>query len=270
MPELPEVETTKNAILPFQGKTLKRIIVNNPSLRWPIDEKAINKIKEKKILSITRRAKYIFLHLDEVTIIIHLGMTGTFRIQKLGSNETRKHDHVVLEFSKEILIFNDPRRFGSLHLSNDLQNHFLIKDLGPEPLEDDFNSEYLYKKIKKAGVSTKSFLMNQKNVVGIGNIYACEILFSSGISPKRKIKYLNKSQCEEVVKNTKRIIKEAITKGGTTLKDFYSADGNKGYFKIKLNVYDRENEECRVCKEKILRFTQNQSCLLYTSPSPRD
>ena len=213
MPELPEVETTKNAILPFKGKTLKRIIVNNPSLRWPIDEKAINKIKEKKILSITRRAKYIFLHLDEVTIIIHLGMTGTFRIQKLGSNETRKHDHVVLEFSKEILIFNDPRRFGSLHLSNDLQNHFLIKDLGPEPLEDDFNSEYLYKKIKKAGVSTKSFLMNQKNVVGIGNIYACEILFSSGISPKRKIKYLNKSQCEEVVKNTKKIIKEAITKG---------------------------------------------------------
>ena len=200
MPELPEVETTKNAILPFKGKTLKRIIVNNPSLRWPIDEKAINKIKERRILSITRRAKYIFLNLGEITIIIHLGMTGTFRIQKLGSNETRKHDHVIFEFSKEILIFNDPRRFGSLHVSKDLQNHFLIKNLGPEPLEDDFNSEYLYKKIKKAGVSTKSFLMNQKNVVGIGNIYACEILFSSGISPKRKIKYLNKSQCEEVVK----------------------------------------------------------------------
>ena len=192
MPELPEVETTRNAILPFKGKTLKRIIVNNPSLRWPVDEKAINKIKKKKILSITRRAKYIFLHLDEMAIIIHLGMTGTFRIQKLGSNETRKHDHVVFEFSKEILIFNDPRRFGSLHVSKDPQNHFLIKNLGPEPLEDDFNSEYLYKKIKKVGVSTKSFLMNQKNVVGIGNIYACEILFSSGISPKKKIKYLNK------------------------------------------------------------------------------
>ena len=196
MPELPEVETTKNAILPFKGKTLNRIIINNPSLRWPIDEKVINKIKEEKILSISRRAKYIFLHLNEMTIIIHLGMTGTFRIQKLGSNETRKHDHVVFEFSKEILIFNDPRRFGSLHVSSDLQNHFLIKDLGPEPLEDDFNSNYLFKKIKKVGVSTKSFLMNQKNVVGIGNIYACEILFSSGISPKRKIKYLNKSQCE--------------------------------------------------------------------------
>ena len=250
MPELPEVETTKNAILPFKGKTLKRIIINNPSLRWPIDEKVINKIREKKILSISRRAKYIFLHLDEIIIIIHLGMTGTFRIQRLGSNETRKHDHVVFEFSKEILIFNDPRRFGSLHVSKDPQNHFLIKNLGPEPLEDDFNSEYLYKKIKKAGVSTKSFLMNQKNVVGIGNIYACEILFSSGVSPKRKIKYLNKSQCEEIVKNTKRIIKEAITKGGTTLKDFYSADGNKGYFKIELNVYDRERKECRVCKRK--------------------
>ena len=217
MPELPEVETTKNAILPFKGKTLKRIIINNTSLRWPIDEKAINKIKEKKILSIIRRAKYIFLHLDEMTIIIHLGMTGTFRIQKLGSNETKKHDHVVFEFSKEILIFNDPRRFGSLHLSTDPQYHFLIKHLGPEPLEDDFNAEYLFKKIKKAGVSTKSFLMNQKNVVGIGNIYACEILFSSGISPRRKIKYLNKSQCEEIVKNTKRIIKEAIPIGGTSL-----------------------------------------------------
>ena len=187
MPELPEVETTKNAILPFKGKTLKRIIVNNPSLRWPIDEKLINKIKDVKVLSISRRAKYIFLNLDEMTIIIHLGMTGTFRIQKLGSNETRKHDHVVFEFSKEILIFNDPRRFGSLHISKDPQDHFLIKHLGPEPLEDDFNSEYLCKKIKKAGVSTKSFLMNQKNVVGIGNIYACEKLFSSGISPKRKI-----------------------------------------------------------------------------------
>ena len=263
MPELPEVETTKNAIFPFKGKTLQRVIVNNPSLRWPVDEKAIKKIKEVKILSISRRAKYIFLHLDEMTIIIHLGMTGTFRIQKLGSNETRKHDHVIFEFSKEILIFNDPRRFGSLHVSKDPQDHFLIKHLGPEPLEDDFNAEYLYKKIKKAGVSTKAFLMNQKNVVGIGNIYACEILFSSGISPKRKIKYLNKNQCEEVVKNTKRIIKEAISKGGTTLKDFYSADGNKGYFKIELNVYDRENEECRVCNEKILRFIQNQRSTFY-------
>ena len=198
-----------------------------------------------------------------MTMIIHLGMTGTFRIQKPGSNETRKHDHVIFEFSKEILIFNDPRRFGSLHVSKDPQDHFLIKHLGPEPLEDDFNAEYLYKKIKKAGVSTKAFLMNQKNVVGIGNIYACEILFSSGISPKRKIKYLNKNQCEEVVKNTKRIIKEAITKGGTTLKDFYSADGNKGYFKIELNVYDREHEECRVCNEKILRFVQNQRSTFY-------
>ena len=100
--------------------------------------------------------------------------------------------------------------------------------------------------------------MNQKNVVGIGNIYACEILFSSGISPKRKIKYLNKNQCEEVVKNTKRIIKQAITKGGTTLKDFYSADGNKGYFKIELNVYDREGEKCFDCSNLIKRIEQNQ------------
>ena len=263
MPELPEVETTKNAILPFLGKTLKQIIVNNPSLRWPIDEKLINKIKDVKILSISRRAKYIFLHLEEITIIIHLGMTGTFRIQKLGSNQVKKHDHVVFEFRDKILVFNDPRRFGSLHVTKSLENHFLIKNLGPEPLEDIFNTDYLYKKIKKAGVSTKSFLMNQKNVVGIGNIYACEILFSSGISPKRKIKYLNRSQCEEVVKNTKRIIKEAITKGGTTLKDFYSADGNKGYFKIELNVYDRENEECKACKTKILRFVQNQRSTFY-------
>ena len=263
MPELPEVETTKNAILPFKGKILKQIIVNNPSLRWPVDHKVIKKIKDVKILSISRRAKYIFLSLDNLTIIIHLGMTGTFRIQNLGSNETKKHDHIIFEFKDKILIFNDPRRFGSLHITKAPQDHYLIKHLGPEPLEEDFNSEYLFRKIKKAGVSTKSFLMNQKNVVGIGNIYACEILFSSGISPKRKIKYLNKSQCEEIVRNTKRIIKEAITKGGTTLKDFYSADGNKGYFKIELNVYDRENKECRVCKDKIIRFVQNQRSTFY-------
>jgi formamidopyrimidine-DNA glycosylase len=190
-------------------------------------------------------------------------MTGTFRIQNLGSNETKKHDHIIFEFKDKILIFNDPRRFGSLHITQAPQDHFLIKHLGPEPLEEDFNSEYLFRKIKRAGVSTKSFLMNQKNVVGIGNIYACEILFSSGISPKRKIKYLNKSQCKEIVRNTKRIIKEAISKGGTTLKDFYSADGNKGYFKIELNVYDRENKECRVCKDKIIRFVQNQRSTFY-------
>ena len=160
MPELPEVETTKNAILPFKGKTLKRIIVNNPSLRWPIDEKAINKIKEKKILSITRRAKYIFLHLDEVTIIIHLGMTGTFRIQKLGSNETRKHDHVVLEFSKEILIFNDPRRFGSLHFTKELNSHKLIAALGPEPLSKNFNDQYLYNLCKKSKTNIKTLIMD--------------------------------------------------------------------------------------------------------------
>ena len=264
MPELPEVETVCRGMkLSMMDRTIKSVEIRRPDLRWPFPNNMKDRITGKPISSVTRRAKYIFLHLEEITIIIHLGMTGTFRIQKLGSNQVRKHDHVVFEFRDKILVFNDPRRFGSLHVSKDPLDHFLIKHLGPEPLEDGFNTEYLYKKIKKAGVSTKSFLMNQKNVVGIGNIYACEILFSSGISPKKKIKYLNKNQCKEVVKNTKRIIKEAITKGGTTLKDFYSADGNKGYFKIELNVYDRENEECRVCNEKILRFIQNQRSTFY-------
>ena len=265
MPELPEVETTKNTILPFSGKTLKRIIVNNPSLRWPIDEKLINKIKDVKILSISRRAKYIFLHLEEITIIIHLGMTGTFRIQKLGSNQVRKHDHVVFEFRDKILVFNDPRRFGSLHVTKSLENHFLIKNLGPEPLEDGFNAEYLYKKIKKAGVSTKSFLMNQKNVVGIGNIYASETLFLAKIHPLKEANKINIDDCKLIVNSSKKVLRAAIKLGGTTLKDFYSADGNPGYFKIKLNVYGREDLNCNECNSKIKKVNVNNRATFYCS-----
>ena len=263
MPELPEVETTFRAIEKFKGKTLLKIKINNRNLRWKVDKSIEIKAKNQKILDIKRRAKYIIIELKNAYLLMHLGMSGNLRIAKKNDNYFLKHDHIEFVFEKERIIYNDPRRFGSLHITKDIENHILIRNLGPEPLSRSFNSNYLFNLCFESKTNIKTLLMNQKNVVGIGNIYACEILFSSGISPKRKIKYLNKSQCEEIVRNTKRIIKDAIAKGGTTLKDFYSADGNKGYFKIELNVYDRENKECRVCKEKIIRFVQNQRSTFY-------
>lgn len=258
MPELPEVETTKRAIAVFEGQVLKKIEVHNPNLRWSVDCKTIKTIKETEILSITRRAKYILIQFKNYSLIIHLGMTGTMRILPIDSNVTRKHDHVVFYFAEHKLIFNDARRFGSLHITKSPGNHFLLSALGPEPNQSDFNADFLYQKIKTSNTHTKSFLMNQKNVVGIGNIYACEILFAAGISPRRKIKYLTKKDCRAVVDQTHRIINLAIEKGGTTLQDFYAPDGNKGYFKIELNVYGREHQECRNCHNPIKRIVQNQ------------
>ena len=263
MPELPEVETTKNAVLPFKGKILKQIIVNNSSLRWPVDQKAIKKIKDVKILSISRRAKYIFLDLDNLTIIIHLGMTGTFRIQNLGSNETKKHDHIIFEFKDKILIFNDPRRFGSLHITKNPNEHILIKNLGVEPLSRRFNKNFLFKLCSETNLEIKKLLMDQRKVVGVGNIYASESLYLSSISPLRKSKEINLDECEKLVKSIKKILKYAIKMGGTTLKDFYSADGSEGYFKLKLNVYGLENQNCKKCSNKIEKIIIGQRSTFY-------
>ena len=157
------------------------------------------------------------------------------------------------------IVFNDPRRFGSIHLVLDPKNHFLLKHLGPEPLSKDFNGDYLFNKIKKSKSPIKTALMNQKNVVGIGNIYVNEILFNSKIRPTRKCKTLTKKDNQEIAISTKKILKSAIKAGGTTLQDFYKPDGNKGYFKIDLSVYDRDGDLCLLCKKEfITKITQSQ------------
>tara|TARA_B100001113_G_scaffold76783_1_gene60096 strand:+ start:76 stop:888 length:813 start_codon:yes stop_codon:yes gene_type:complete len=264
MPELPEVETSVQAIQEFTNQNLESIQIYNPNLRWKVDIAAFKKLHGLKVSKINRRAKYILLHIEQSQILIHLGMTGTLRIAKKNSNFYKKHDHVEFIFQNGKLIFNDPRRFGSMHHVTEPSTHFLLQKLGPEPLSHEFNGEYLFQKIKKSLSPIKNALMDQKNVVGIGNIYANEILFDARIRPTRKSKTLKKKEYDEIAASTKKILKHAISAGGTTLQDFYQPDGNKGYFKIDLDVYDRANQKCRKCREELIkRIVQSQRATFY-------
>ena len=264
MPELPEVETSVKAIQKFANQSLESIKIYNPNLRWKVDTAAFKKLYGLKVSKIDRRAKYILLHIEQSRILIHLGMTGTLRITDKKSNFYKKHDHIEFIFQNGKLIFNDPRRFGSIHHVSNPSSHFLLEKLGPEPLSNEFNGEYLFHKIKKSSSPIKNSLMNQQNVVGIGNIYANEILFDANIRPTRKSKTLKKKEYNEIVASSKKILKHAIEAGGTTLKDFHQPDGNKGYFKIDLAVYDRANKKCKKCKEtSIKRIVQSQRATFY-------
>ena len=264
MPELPEVETSVQAIQEFANQSLESIEIYNPNLRWKVDTAAFKKLHGFKVSKIDRRAKYIILHIEQSQILIHLGMTGTLRIADKKSNFYKKHDHIELIFQNGRLIFNDPRRFGSMHYITEPSTHFLLEKLGPEPLSKEFNGEYLFHKIKKSLSPVKNSLMKQQNVVGIGNIYANEILFDAKIRPTRKSNTLTKKECEEIAVSSKKILKHAIKAGGTTLQDFYKPDGNKGYFTIDLTVYDRANKKCKKCKkESIKRIVQSQRATFY-------
>ena len=264
MPELPEVETSVQAIQEFANQNIESIEIYNPNLRWKVDCNAFKNLSGLKVSKIDRRAKYILFHLNKSQILIHLGMTGTLRIAKKESNLYKKHDHVEFIFQRGKLIFNDPRRFGSMHFIKEPSKHFLLEKLGPEPLSEEFNGEYLFQKIKKSLSPIKNSLMNQHNVVGIGNIYANEILFDAKIRPTRKSKTITKKEYNKIATSTKKILKVAIKAGGTTLKDFYQPDGNKGYFKIDLAVYDRANEKCINCKKELIkRIIQSQRATFY-------
>ena len=258
MPELPEVETTVRAINKFRNKTLKEIIVHNENLRWKVDKNLGQLAKNKFIKEITRRAKYILIHFNDSSLMIHLGMSGKLRIQSIGNNFFKKHDHIELIFDNEKIVFNDARRFGSIHFTERFKNHRLIKNLGIEPLSREFNKNYLFKICKIKNVSIKKLIMDQKVVVGVGNIYASESLFLSKIKPKRLSKTISLKECDQLTKSIKRVLRYAIRKGGTTLKDFYSADGSEGYFNLNLNVYGREDEHCKYCKSKIKKETIGQ------------
>ena len=252
MPELPEVETTVRAINKFENENLIRIIIHNRNLRWKVD-KSIEKIQNEKIFKISRRAKYILIQLKDFCLMLHLGMSGNLRIQKNTDNFYKKHDHAEFIFKNEKVIFNDVRRFGSIHLTKNLNEHQLIKNLGVEPLSEQFDGNYLYDICKNSNLEIKKLLMDQRRIVGVGNIYASESLFLSKVSPEKISKKLSIKNCLDLSNSIKKVLNKAIKMGGTTLKDFYSADGNQGYFKIKLNVYGRDGEVCNSCNNIIIK-----------------
>ena len=263
MPELPEVETTLRAIKKFQGQNLTNIKVHNRNLRWAVDKDLEINSRNQKLINLRRRAKYIIFELENTNLLLHLGMSGSLRILKSENNYFLKHDHIEFIFDNEKIIYNDPRRFGSLHITKNVNNHRLISALGPEPLSKNFNGAYLLDCCKSSKANIKTLLMNQKNVVGIGNIYASESLYLSKINPQKESQKLDLEECKRIVSSSKKVLNEAIKVGGTTLKDFYSADGSPGYFKIKLNVYGRNGQKCKKCEEEIVKVIINQRATFY-------
>lgn len=267
MPELPEVETTRKGIQPkVEGQTIQKIIIRNGKLRWPVDTSLTEKLPGLVILSIKRRAKYLLLETNQGHLIIHLGMSGNLRV--LPQQEPAiKHDHIDLLLGNGFLLrYHDPRRFGSwLWTEAPIQAHTLLKSLGPEPLTDAFNAEYLFQKLQGRKTAIKTFMMNNHIVVGVGNIYANESLFLSGIHPSRPAQSLTTTETTKLVANIKTVLSAAIEQGGTTLKDFLTPDGKPGYFEQKLNVYGRENAPCLRCHASIEKVVLNQRAAYFCS-----
>lgn len=264
MPELPEVETTKRGIAPhILNKALKRIILRNHQLRWPVPDD-IHALVGQRLVRLNRRGKYLLLGFTEGTALWHLGMSGNLRIVEADS-PAGKHDHVDWVFTDgTTLRFNDPRRFGALlWTKGEPEAHPLLAHLGPEPLSDDFDGDYVYRQTRRSQQGIKSWLMNSQNVVGVGNIYANESLFASGIHPLKAAQRLSRPKCAQLATEVKAILAKAITQGGTTLRDFVGGDGKPGYFAQELNVYGRGRQDCKNCGKPLTEKRINQRTTVY-------
>lgn len=253
MPELPEVETTGRGIAPhIVGKKIHQVIVRQRQLRWLIADDFEASLLNETIERVERRAKYLLLKTQNGTLIIHLGMSGNLRIVPANS-PTNFHDHVDIIFDENtVLRFNDQRRFGALvWATGEILKHPLLRDLGVEPLTDDFTPSLLFQMSRRKRVPIKTFLMNGKIVVGVGNIYANEALFLSGILPTRHAGDLSSCDCEKLFGHIREVLAKAIEQGGTTLRDFVNADGKAGYFQQQLHVYGRGNLPCTTCAQPL-------------------
>ncbi|MBG33095.1 bifunctional DNA-formamidopyrimidine glycosylase/DNA-(apurinic or apyrimidinic site) lyase [Alcanivorax sp. IL3] len=248
MPELPEVETTLRGIRPhLEGRTLKAVTVRESRLRWPVSD-ALYALKDCPVIALRRRAKYLLIELEAGQVMIHLGMSGTLRVVE-AALPLRKHDHVdLLLDSGKVLRFNDPRRFGSVLYQPGGEPHALLAALGPEPLGEDFHGNWLFARSRGRKVAVKSFIMDNATVVGVGNIYAQESLFIAGIHPSRAAGRISRERYKRLADAIRVVLARAIEAGGTTLKDFTSADGQPGYFAQSLNVYGRAGQPCPQCE----------------------
>ena len=267
MPELPEVETTLRGIEPhICGQTISEVVIRNKSLRWPVPLSIKKILPGLKLNQLQRRGKYLLLFTDKGTLILHLGMSGSLRINQLGV-AAEKHDHVDIVFENgKVLRFRDPRRFGCvLWTSKPVTEHKLISVMGPEPLTDAFNGDYLFEKSRSRKSNAKTFIMDSKVVTGVGNIYASEALFAAGILPSRQAGRVSKARYQKLADCIKEVLAQAILQGGTTLKDFTREDGQPGYFKQSLKVYDRAGQACLNCQQPIKQKTIGQRSTYYCS-----
>lgn len=254
MPELPEVETTRLGISPHLiGAKIHEVIIRRHDLRQAITPE-ISEMADSRFTAIDRRSKYLLLETDRAhTLLIHLGMSGSLRIIDPAAN-WKKHDHFALTLTTGLqLRYHDPRRFGLILLIPDtaLPSHPLLAHLGPEPLEETFTHTHLHQALRNKSIPIKTAIMDAKTVVGVGNIYASESLFRSAIDPRLPANKLSKPRAAKLVAAIKQVLTESITQGGTTLRDFLQSDGEPGYFRQRLFVYDRKNLPCRTCQTPI-------------------
>ena len=263
MPELPEVETTRAGLAPhLEGRTVTGVVLRRPDLRWPIPAEVSGLLPGQRIEAVRRRAKYLLLDTGAGSALLHLGMSGSLRVLP-ASTPVGIHDHVDLVLDaggrdqKRVLRFNDPRRFGCLLWQPPGETHELLAGLGPEPLSTDlhgagfngaaFNGDYLFARSRGRSAPVKSFLMDQRIVVGVGNIYAAEALFAAGISPLRAAGRVSRERYGLLVDAVQAILRHAIARGGTTLRDFISPDGAPGYFEQELSAYGCGGAPCPRC-----------------------
>jgi formamidopyrimidine-DNA glycosylase len=283
MPELPEVETVCSGLRPaMEGNIINKLELRRNDLRWPFPKDMADRTNGKRVIGVRRRAKYILIDLSsDQTIIIHLGMSGRILIDttnkeifNYNSNLFEKHDHVILYMQNGTLItFNDARRFGAMDMAptKTLDTHWLLKRLGPEPLGNGLNAEYLANRFKNKNTAIKTTLLDQLIVAGLGNIYVCEILFRSGVSPQKNTNKLEMKEIERLVKFTRSVLIEAIEAGGSSLKDHRQTTGELGYFQHSFSVYGREGEKCvnDNCQTIIKRVIQSGRSTFYCSKCQR-
>ncbi|MBW3550647.1 MAG: bifunctional DNA-formamidopyrimidine glycosylase/DNA-(apurinic or apyrimidinic site) lyase [Proteobacteria bacterium] len=291
MPELPEVETTRAGLAPhLEGRRVQAVVLRRPDLRWPIPDAVRERLPGQRIQAVRRRAKYLLIDTAAGTALWHLGMSGSLRVLPADA-PLRAHDHVdlALEASGDqpprVLRFNDPRRFGCLLWQPTGEVHPLLSALGPEPLPHPgvvhgastvdaglatgFDGDYLFALSRGRSAPVKNFLMDQRVVVGVGNIYAAEALFAAGISPLRPAGRISRLRYARLVAAVQAILAHAITRGGTTLRDFISPDGAPGYFEQELFVYGRGGEPCRHCARPLKQAWVGQRATVWCAHCQR-
>lgn len=288
MPELPEVETVRRGLSPvLEGAVIAHAAINRPDLRWPFPPDMAARLTGARITALRRRSKYILADLDRgETLLIHLGMSGRMIISNPGGNRTatgifhhthpapEKHDHVVLDTDAGVRVtFNDARRFGAMDLfaTDGTDGHWLLRDLGPEPLGNEFDALYLAQRFAGKRSPVKTALLDQRIVAGLGNIYVCEALYRAGISPLRLAGHISQGRIAQLVPIIRDVLSEAIEAGGSSLRDFRQADGDLGYFQHRFRVYGREDAPCQTsgCQGKIRRKVQSGRSSFYCASCQR-
>ncbi|MFO7483395.1 bifunctional DNA-formamidopyrimidine glycosylase/DNA-(apurinic or apyrimidinic site) lyase [Oceanibaculum nanhaiense] len=276
MPELPEVETVRRGLAPhLEGRRLVHVEARRPDLRWPLPVDFAQRLQGRTVVALRRRAKYLLAELEDGTVLIaHLGMSGRMLITHGQPPALEKHDHIVLATDRDVWIrFNDARRFGAMDLTtlDALDTHKLLAGLGPEPLSNAFNGPALAAALAGRRTPIKAALLDQHVVAGIGNIYACEALYRSGLSPRRLAHTVQGGRAERLATAVKQVLAEAIEAGGSTLRDYRQADGELGYFQHAFKVYGREGEACRApdCGKPLRRLVQSGRSTFYCATCQR-